>query len=132
MLILSLYVETYLQDDHHAYVEDVSATMSCFAYEYLTVFTKRKNLGRSTCLKHSWSLPSGSLLMEGEDIPFEELLCLASTKRYWKALVACLWHYPEQLYCSSAHKRCSTLLYCCILYVCIFDVEYNVLYRTVR
>ena len=30
----------------------------------------------------------GSLFMDIEDIPFEELLSLASDKSYWKALVA--------------------------------------------
>ena len=32
--------------------------------------------------------PPGSLFMDVEDIPFEELLSLASDKSYWKALVA--------------------------------------------
>ena len=41
-----------------------------------------------TFTKEETEYPPGSLIMDVEDIPFEELLSLASDKSYWKALVA--------------------------------------------
>ena len=68
--------------------------------------------------KERTEYPPGSLFMDVEDIPCEELLSLASDKSYWKALVVAYNAVPN--ICIVALHLVDALHYYIVVFICMY------------